>query len=347
VAVIGPNADSRMPLVANYHGTAPRYITILEGIEEVTKGAMRIYYSEGCHTVKDRVERLARKQDRCLEAVEVAQRAGIAIVCVGLDERYEGEQQDIGNRFEGETSNADKETTKLPESQVYMLKKVIATGVDIIVVNLTGSAVELKWLQDTPNVKAILQGWYPGAEGGLAIARLLFGDANPSGKLPVTFYEDAKGMPSITDYAMDNRTYRYMKQKALYPFGYGLSYTKFVYEEAVVKQISRGCEITVQVTNQGDCTGEEIVEVYCKDMKSKYAVSNHSLCAFKRVMLEPQETKTVSLLITEKAFTVVDEKGQRYRDSDTFSLYIGGSQPDSRSVELLGTTPLEKIVILV
>ena len=342
VAVIGPNADSRMPLIANYHGTAPRYITILEGIEEVSEGKMRIYYSEGCHTVKEKVERLARENDRFAEAIAAAKMAGTAIMCVGLDERYEGEQQDIGNRFEGEASNADKETTKLPEVQVSLLKEIIATGVDVIVVNLTGSAVDLKWLHDTPNVKAILQGWYPGAEGGLAIARVLFGEVNPSGKLPVTFYEDAKGMLPITDYSMKNRTYRYMEGEPLYPFGYGLSYTTFTYKEANVKPNGQGCEVRVQVTNSGQCVGTEIVEVYCKDAKSKHAVRNHSLCAFTRVTLAPNESKEVCLQIPEKAFTIVDETGKRYRDSDSFVLYIGGSQPDARSEALLGSTPLTK-----
>jgi Beta-glucosidase-related glycosidases len=342
VAVIGPNADSRMPLIANYHGTAPRYITILEGIEEVTESKMRIYYSEGCHTVKDRVERLARANDRFAEAIAAAKMAGIAIVCVGLDERYEGEQQDIGNRFEGEASNADKETTKLPDVQVNLLKEIIATGVDVIVVNLTGSAVELKWLHDTPNVKAILQGWYPGAEGGLAIARILFGEVNPSGKLPVTFYEDAKGMLPITDYSMANRTYRYMKGQALYPFGYGLSYTTFIYDKVEIQQVEKGCEVRVHVTNSGDCQGSEVVEVYCKDVASKYAVTNHSLCAFERVTLAPKETKEVCLQISKKAFTIVDEKGARYQDGENFVLYVGGSQPDARSVKLLGNAPLEQ-----
>ena len=341
VAVIGPNADSRMPLIANYHGTAPRYITVLEGIEQVTDGKVRIYYSEGCHTMKERVERLARPHDRSSEAVSVAKTAGVAVICVGLDERYEGEQQDIGNRFEGEQSVADKETTKLPDSQIHMLKQVIATGIDIIIVNMTGSAVELKWLQETPNVKAIVQGWYPGAEGGLAIARILFGEVSPSGKLPVTFYEDSEGMPAFTDYAMKNRTYRYLEKSALYPFGYGLTYAGFSYKNVSAQKTSDGYDVSVEVTNSGSCAGAEVVEIYIKDLESKNAVYNHSLCAFKRVYLEVNETKTVALNVRERSFTIVDEKGERYRDSENFLIYVGGNQPDKRSVELTGKAPLE------
>lgn len=341
VAVIGPNADSRWPLIANYHGTAPRYITVLEGIEQVTDGKVRVYYSMGCHTVNDRVEKLALPNDRTLEAVTAVEMTGVAVVCVGLDERYEGEQQDTGNRFEEQGSVADKETTRLPDSQIHMLKAVIETGADIIVVNLTGSAVELAWLQDTPNVKAIVQGWYPGAEGGLAIARMLFGDVNPSGKLPITFYKDAKGMPSFTDYAMKNRTYRYLQYQALYPFGYGLHYSEYKYNNLKAVPMGEDYQVMVEVTNEGIYEGEEITEVYIKDLESKYAVRNYSLCGFSRTHLKPGETKQVTLVIRRKSFEIVDENGKRYQDSTRFRIYVGGSQPDDRSVMLSGQRPLE------
>lgn len=343
LAVIGPNADSRWPLIANYHGTAPRYVTVLEGIEDLVGEEMRIYYSEGCHTVKDRVEKLALPDDRISEAVSIAKRAGTVVVCVGLDERYEGEQQDIGNRFDEKGSVADKETTKLPESQIHLLNALIETGVDIIIVNMTGSAVDLRWLNDTENVKAIVQGWYPGAEGGTAIAKILFGEINPSGKLPITFYKDGKGLPSITDYAMKSRTYRYMTEEALYPFGYGLSYTRFSYSDAEVIQEEQ-CVVNVSVTNTGDMEGEEIVEVYVKAMDSPDAVPNHSLCAFKRIHLNVGETKRISIPIQEKAFMVVDQDGERKFQGYKFIIYVGGSQPDCRSCELTGQKPIQIIL---
>lgn len=343
VALIGPNADSRWPLIANYHGTAPRYITVLEGIETVAPD-VNIQYSEGCHTMKDRVERLALADDRISEAVIVAKDAGLAIVCVGLDERYEGEQQDCGNRFGGdEVSMADKPTTALPDSQVRMLKTVIATGANLIVVNMTGSSVDLKWLHDTANVKAIIQGWYPGAEGGLAIARLLFGDVNPSGKLPVTFYESAAGMPSITDYTMKGRTYRYMEVPALYPFGYGLSYTSYEYSNLTVADDGDGAVVTVTVRNSGPVDGEEVVEVYMKDLDSPHEVRNHRLAAFTRVVLKAGEQKEVNLTLKAKAFEIVDEAGSRRKDGSRFAIYAGGSQPDAVSVKLLGREPVSVV----
>lgn len=340
LALIGPNADSRWPLIANYHGTSPRYVTVLDGIEEVAPD-VRIHYSEGCHTMKDRVERLALPDDRVSEAVIVAKEAGLAVVCVGLDERFEGEQQDTGNRFGGdEVSMADKPTTALPDSQIHMLEAVIETGVDIVIVNMTGSAVELKWLQDTPNVKAIVQGWYPGGEGGLAVARILFGDVNPSGKLPITFYESAEGMPSFTDYAMKGRTYRYMEVPALYPFGYGLSYTDYEYSDLKAEEDGDGVKVTVTVENKGSRDGEEIVELYMKDLESEYEVRNHRLAGFKRVALKAGEKKTVTLYLGEKAFQIVDDGGNRRKDGSRYAVYVGGSQPDERSAELLGKKPL-------
>ncbi|MDD2978427.1 MAG: glycoside hydrolase family 3 C-terminal domain-containing protein [Hespellia sp.] len=341
LAVIGPNADSRWPLIANYHGTAPRYITVLDGIEMVTGGKMRLYYSEGCHTIKDRVEKLALPNDRISEAVAAAKIAGTAVVCVGLDERYEGEQQDTGNRFEEKGSMADKETTKLPTSQITLLEALIGTGADLIVVNMTGSAVELNWLHKSENVKAILQGWYPGAEGGLAIADILFGNANPSGKLPITFYRDGKELPPITEYSMKNRTYRYMNPAtALYPFGYGLSYTSFSYQDLSIKKVEDGYSVSVLVTNEGKMDGEEIVEAYIKDLDSVHAVKNYSLCAFDRVALSAGESRKVTLFIRKRSFEIVDENGDRYIDSKHFRVYVGGSQPDVRSVRLAGKAPL-------
>lgn len=144
LAVIGPNADSRWPLIANYHGTAPRYVTVLEGIENLLGEETRIFYSEGCHTMKEKVERLALPGDRISEAVTAAKEAGIAIVCIGLDERYEGEQQDLGNRFDEAVSMADKPSLDFPKSQRCMLEALIETGIPLVVVNMSGSAMDLK-----------------------------------------------------------------------------------------------------------------------------------------------------------------------------------------------------------
>lgn len=249
----------------------------------------------------------------------------------------------MGNRFD-ETSMADKPTTALPDSQIRLLNALIKTGADLVVVNMTGSAVELKWLQEAPNVKAILQGWYPGAEGGLAIARILFGDVNPSGKLPVTFYASAEGMPSITDYSMKGRTYRYLETVPMYPFGYGLSYTTFAYSDLGAEVQEDGVKVRVTVENTGAVDGDEVTEVYVKDTQSRFEVRNHHLAAFKRFHLKAGEKQTIELLIPEKQFMVVNDQGMRIKDGSRFALYVGGTQPDLRSEELTGQRPLETVI---
>lgn len=345
LAVIGPNADNRWPLIANYHGTAPRYVTVLEGIENLLGEETRIFYSEGCHTMKDRVERLAMADDRISEAVIAAKSAELAIVCVGLDERYEGEQQDIGNRFDDTVSMADKPTLNLPDSQCRMLKALLKTEVPLIIVNMTGSAMNLAWLDEADQVKAILQAWYPGAEGGTAVARVLFGDVNPSGKLPITFYRSEEELPPYEDYSMKNRTYRYMNQEALFPFGFGLSYTKVEYKDLSWKRDKKdGISLIITVKNSGNRKVEETIETYIKNLDSQYGVKNHTLCDFHKVLLEAGQEKTVLIPLPEKSFYIVDQDGKRRLDGNRYLIYVGGSQPDKRSCLLMGEKPQEILV---
>lgn len=341
LAVIGPNADSRWPLIANYHGTAPRYVTVLEGIETLLGEETRIYYSEGCHTMKEKVERLALPGDRISEAVTAAREAGIAVVCIGLDERYEGEQQDLGNRFDEAVSMADKPSLAFPKSQRRMLEALIETGIPLVVVNMTGSAMDLKWLSQAESVKAILQAWYPGAEGGIAVAKTLLGECNPSGKLPVTFYQSEEELPPYEDYSMKNRTYRYMEGEALYPFGFGLSYTRYKYRNLSWRTDENGnVLVSAVVKNDGRLYGEEVVQVYVKNLDSPLAVRNHALCAFARVGLEAGQERTVDFCLPAHAFYVVDQDGERRPDGRRFHVYVGGSQPDDRSCRLMEEKPL-------
>ena len=220
MGVIGPNANSRVALIGNYHGTASRYVTVLEGIQDALAGKGRVLYSEGCHLYKDRVEHLAWADDRIAEAVVVAKHSNVVVLALGLDETLEGEEGDTGNS----SASGDKNDLLLPASQRLLLEKVLEVGKPTIVLVMAGSAIDLSVAQDKAN--AILLTWYPGAGGGRAVADLLFGKASPSGKLPVTFYRnEALGeMPEFTDYSMKNRTYRYYTGQPLYPFGYGLTY---------------------------------------------------------------------------------------------------------------------------
>ncbi|MBE6053620.1 MAG: glycoside hydrolase family 3 protein [Clostridium sartagoforme] len=339
IAVIGPNADSQIMLKGNYSGTASKYTTILEGIHEAVNKGTRVYYSEGSHLYKDRVEHLAQANDRIAEAISVAERSDVVVLCLGLDSTIEGEQGDTGNS----DAAGDKENLNLPESQQVLLKNVLATTKPVIVVLGSGSALTLNGLEE--KCAAILQAWYPGSHGGRAVAELLFGDYSPSGKLPVTFYKNTDDLPEFTDYSMKGRTYRYFEAEALYPFGYGLTYSKVELSNLYVEEVNNNFEtvkVIIDIKNVGNYDTDEVVQCYLKDLESKFAVINHSLVGFKRVALRKGEIKTVSFELRRREFEAVNDEGERILDSKKFKLFVGVSQPDRRSVELCGLAPLEK-----
>ena len=343
VGIVGPNADSRKALVGNYHGTASRYCTIQEGIQDYLGDDVRVLASVGCDLFRDRTEHLAFTQDRLAEAKIVAENSDIVILCVGLDETLEGEEGDTGNS----DASGDKVDLHLPKVQEELIEKVTAVGKPTIVVLMAGSAIDLNYAQD--NCNGILLAWYPGARGGRAIADLLFGKESPSGKLPITFYKDLEGMPEFTDYSMKNRTYRYMEKEALYPFGYGLTYSDTCVTEAeVVGEVSAESDIMLKATvkNNGTVDTDEVVQVYIKDLDSPLAVRNYSLCGFKRVSLKAGEEKSVEFTISNKAMNIVDEDGNRYIAGKHFRLFAGVSQPDTRSAELTGHKPAEVEIAL-
>lgn len=343
IGVIGPNADNRSSLIGNYHGTSSRYITVLEGIQDEVGDKVRVLYSEGCHLEKDRVENLAWRQDRISEAVVTAGHSDVVILCVGLDETLEGEEGDAGNS----DASGDKRDLHLPKVQEELIEKVTATGKPTIVVLMAGSAIDLRYAEEHCN--GILLAWYPGARGGKAVADLLFGNVSPSGKLPVTFYKDLEKLPEFTDYSMKNRTYRYMEQEPLYPFGYGLSYGDVhVLDAEIVGKTTKKTDIRVRATveNKGTADTDEVVQVYIKDLESKLAVPNYSLCGFLRLSVKAGEKRTVELEIPNQAMSVVDEEGERHIDSKRFLLFVGTSQPDSRSLVLTGKKPVEVLMEL-
>ena len=333
IGVIGPNANSRAALVGNYHGTSSRYITVLEGIQDKVEHGGRVLYSEGSHLFKDKVEGLAWKNDRVSEAVIVAKHSDVVVLCVGLDETLEGEEGDTGNSH----ASGDKVDLQLPQSQRDLMDAVLAVGKPVVVCLMSGSAIDLSVAQD--KAEAVLQLWYPGARGGKAVADALFGEYSPSGKLPVTFYKTLEELPEFEDYSMSGRTYRYMKNEALYPFGYGLSYGDVTVECAdIIKQQadSREVELRVQVTNRSNVATDDVIQVYVKDSESPYAVPNHSLCAFTRVSLGAGESRTVSLTVSGDAFRAVNDDGEFVRDSGKYELFVGTGQPDKRTKELTG-----------
>ena len=218
IGVIGPNANSRAALVGNYHGTASRYVTVLEGLQDYLGEDVRVLTGIGCELFRDRTENLAFPADRLSEAKIVADNSDVVILCVGLDETLEGEEGDTGNSY----ASGDKMDLQLPQVQRDLMEAVKETGKPVILCLMAGSDIDLSYASE--HFDAVLQLWYPGAQGGKAAAKVLFGEISPSGKLPVTFYESLDELPEFTDYRMAGRTYRYMKGKAQYPFGYGLTY---------------------------------------------------------------------------------------------------------------------------
>ena len=340
IGVIGPNADSREALIGNYHGTPPRYITVLEGIQDYLGEDGRVLYAQGCHLYKDREEALAQPDDRISEAVSCAEHADVVVLCLGLDETLEGEEGDTGNSY----ASGDKLDLLLPPPQQRLLEAVAKTKKPFIVCLLAGSAMDLNFADQ--EAAAILQAFYPGAEGGREVARLLFGEYSPSGKLPVTIYRDLTEMPAFTDYTMRGRTYRYLTKKPLYPFGYGLTYSdcvideiqpekEYTYEDAV----KDGIEIKVHVENRGSYDTDEVLQGYVK-VQSPNEVLHPKLSVFARIHIKAGEGQWISLHISKTAFSTVTEDGERVYDGKKAQIFIGFGQPDERTAELLGVNSL-------
>ena len=342
IGVIGPNANSRAALIGNYHGTSSRYITVLEGIQDAVGENIRVYYSEGCHLFKDRVESLGLRQDRISEAVAVAKNSDVVILCLGLDETLEGEEGDTGNSY----ASGDKVDLLLPEVQRELLEAVVKTGKPVVLVNMTGSAMDLRFAQEHCN--AVVQAWYPGARGGRVVADILLGEISPSGKLPVTFYHDTEELPDFEDYSMKGRTYRYFTGEVLYPFGYGLTYGSAALEEVKLNGQSAGAgsevvlsgeEISgleVTVANTGDRDIQEVVQVYIKAVDSADATPNARLCGFVRVSVKAGEKVTVVVPVDQDALTVINEEGEKVSGGNRYAVSVGFGQPDKRTEELTG-----------
>ncbi|MBO5069421.1 MAG: glycoside hydrolase family 3 C-terminal domain-containing protein [Roseburia sp.] len=330
VAVIGPNAFSRQALIGNYHGTASEYVTILDGIREYLGDDVRLLYAKGCELAKKKTESLAMEMDRISEARIVAQNSDVVLLCVGLDETLEGEEGDASNA----DASGDKRNLSLPDSQLRLMEAMAETGKPVILCLCVGSDIDLSYADK--NFRAIVQMWYPGAQGGRAAARLLFGETSAFGKLPVTFYETLEELPEFTDYSMKGRTYRYMKKKAQFPFGFGLNYGDVIVNHGSVRQKENGLILSVTLENKGNMDTDEVVQVYVKHRDSEYATENPQLCAFRRVHVKAGEHYSTEIKIEKKAFTVVDEEGKRFTPGGTYHLYVGCGQPDERTEELTG-----------
>lgn len=341
IGVIGPNADNRSSLDGNYHGTASRYITALEGIQDYVGDDVRVMYAKGSHLFLDKEEALAQEDDRVAEALSVAEHSDVVVLCIGLDESLEGEEGDTGNAY----ASGDKESLEFPKSQQRLMHAVLETGKKVIVCNFTGSAMNLSEAEE--KAEAVIQAWYPGSQGGKALANILFGEVSPSGKLPITFYRTLDELPDFTDYSMKGRTYRYLTEEPLYPFGYGLSYgdvqvKKAEFAKAPEKE--QDAEIRVTVKNHSEVATRDVVEVYIKNQDSKYAPVNPALCGFAKVALEAGEEKELTITVSKEAYKVVNDEGEKIFDSSSSVLFVGTNGPDKRSEALTGKMTKQLVI---
>lgn len=325
IAVIGPNADSLDALVGNYNGTPSHPVTVLAGIR-LRFPQTAVTYVEGTGLIGP-VTPAARASspDR---AVEAARRADLVIFVGGLSPRIEGEEMKV---HAAGFSGGDRTLIGMPEPQRRLLERVQATGKPVVLVLLNGSALAVDWADK--HVPAIIEAWYPGEEGGSAIAAALAGDVSPAGRLPVTFYESVGQLPPFADYSMSNRTYRYFKGQPLYPFGYGLSYTRFTYSNARVSRpsIAADGEVTISadVTNSGARSGDEVVELYLTHPATPGAPIR-SLEGFERIHLAPGERRTVAFTLRDRALGIVDPAGRHRIVPGTVEVWVGGGQPAGR-----------------
>ncbi|MCB0598956.1 MAG: glycoside hydrolase family 3 C-terminal domain-containing protein, partial [Phaeodactylibacter sp.] len=257
--------------------------------------------------------------------------ADVAIACLGISQLIEGEEgESIASRHKG-----DREDIGLPANQVEFLKKIRANAKKLVVVMTGGSAIACPEVYEMAD--ALLFVWYPGEQGGNAVGDILFGDAVPSGRLPVTFPRSVDDLPPYEDYAMANRTYRYMEKEPLFPFGFGLSYTRFEYSDLTVNPPSgNGGSVTVEatVTNTGNYRGEEVAQLYLTDEAASVAVPKYALKGFQRVNLWPGASERVRFTIAPDMMKIVNEQGERVLEKGSFKVYVGGSVPSRRSLAL-------------
>ena len=327
VGVVGPNANSRIALIGNYHGTASEYITVLEGIQEYVGGDVRVLYSEGCGIQNSKVESLAYEGDRLAEAQIIADNSDVVIAVVGLNENLEGEEGDTGNSY----ASGDKIDLLLPAPQRDLLHALEDTGKPVILCLMAGSAIDLSYAEE--NFAAVLQLWYPGAQGGRAAAQVLFGDVSPSGKLDVTFYHNEDELPAFEDYSMKGRTYRYLNDEPLYPFGYGLTYGDVKVEAA---ELEDPYHIRVDYSNDSERSTDEVLQVYVELPANALAPAHPRLCGFLRIHAEAGKRGSAVVELDAHTYEVIAEDGKRVKAEEKPVFYVGTGQPDARTRELTG-----------
>jgi len=334
IAVIGPNAAEHNVLRANYYGKASNPVSILEGIKKEVGSSVAVDYAKGCPlAILKRQTFSVDTNKEAKQALKLAQESDVVVFVGGLNASLEGEEMRKAKPTVG-FDKGDRTHIELPSPQSDLLKALMKTGKPVIFVNLSGSAIAMPW--EAENLPAILQAWYPGQNGGIAVADVLFGNYNPAGRLPVTFYRSTADLPDFSDYSMANRTYRYFKGKPLFAFGHGLSYTTFKYSDAKAssKKLSADESVTIKlkVKNSGSRAGEEVVQLYVRHLESDVPQALQSLAGFQRIALEKGKTKVVTFELPASALRYWDDKKGAYVvPSGKFEVRVGSASDDIRT----------------
>lgn len=333
--VIGPNATNGDVLLGNYYGVSSNLHTILEGITEKVDPGSTLQYAHAFLLDRENINPVDY-------SAGAASGSDAVVVVMGLTGLLEGEE----GESPASPTKSDRFNISLPKNQIEYLKKLRAGGDAPLIVVLTGgSPVAIPEIEEIAN--AILYVWYPGEEGGRAVADVLFGDTVPSGRLPLTFPKSVDQLPPYDDYSMVGRTYKYMKEEPLFPFGFGLSYTTFKYADPVLdhSQVTSGQPITVEVTvtNTGRVAADEVVQCYLSDLEASVRVPQYDLKGFQRVFLWPGQSRKVRFELTADAMKLVDNDGNRVLEPGQFRVTVGGSSPGSRSVDLGAPAPVSTV----
>ncbi len=371
VAVIGPNAAEHKALLGNYNGTPKVSVSVLEAIERLSQGS--VLFSPGCN-LTDAIKKGAFPQGRDRygrESISLVDHADVVILVLGLSPELEGEE---GDAFNADASG-DRTTLDLPKVQQELFARVSTRAKlqnkPIITVLINGGPLALGAVAERSD--AIIEAWYPGGEGGLAVAEAIYGVFSPAGRLPITFVHSHTDLPPFEDYSMEGRTYRFIQKEPLYPFGFGLSYTSFSYDPV---QLARkaGCTLDsssqesvttlrlselknyqccTTITNTGSRLGRECVQLYIEQLSTAEAKRSPksprwSLRGVQSVLLKPGESTTVEFSLAEDDFTHISEKDKSLFTPGLYTVYIGGVQPDNQSQQLAGkSTEVVKLVVSV
>jgi len=331
LAVIGANADSVPVLLGNYNGTPSHPVTILDGIKSVAGASFKVTYEPGCPLAlrKDGGEK--PDPQNWVKAIQSAWSADAVIYVGGISPQLEGEEMKVNyDGFDG----GDRTQIELPPLQTELLKALQATGRPVVFVNCSGSAIAMPWAAE--HLPAIVQAWYPGEQGGRAVADILFGNVSPAGRLPVTFYRTTTDLPAFDDYSMSNRTYRYFAGTPLYAFGHGLSYTKFDYSDAQLNatHLNPGGTVKILFTlkNTGGRDGDEVAQVYFRHINSEQPQAKLALCGFVRIPLFQGQTARIAVDVPVARFRYWDTTQKKYVvEPGDYEILIGAAADDIRA----------------